>query len=52
MEKLAIPFTEQQLVLLSLMQKERGDERPLDAVVLEMFRDYARQTLGREYRQP
>lgn len=46
-----IPLTEQQTILLRKMMEERGDERDISDVMLEMFRDYARTTLGREYRK-
>lgn len=46
-----IPLTEQQTILLRKMMEERGDERDISEVMLEMFRDYARTTLGREYRK-
>jgi hypothetical protein len=46
-----IPLTEQQTILLRKMMEERGDDRDISEVMLEMFRDYARTTLGREYRK-
>lgn len=50
MTKTKIRFTQQQLVLLRQMMKETGDTRDINEVILSMFRDYARQILGREYR--
>lgn len=52
MPELTVRFTEQQLVLLRQMTEETGQDRPIAELTLEMFRDYARQTLGREYRKP
>jgi len=46
-----IPLTEQPTILLRKMMEERGDDRDISEVMLEMFRDYARTTLGREYRK-
>lgn len=46
-----IPLTEQQTILLRKMMEEKGDTRDLSEVTLEMFRDYARTTLGRDYRK-
>jgi hypothetical protein len=48
---LKIPLTEQQTILLRKTMQEKGDDRDLAEVMLEMFRDYARTTLGREYRK-
>lgn len=50
MNKTKIRFTQQQLILLEHMMKETGDTRDIKEVILSMFRDYARQMLGREYR--
>ena len=52
MPELKVQFTEQQLVLLRQMIEETGQDRPMEELTREMFRDYARQTLGREYRKP
>jgi hypothetical protein len=45
-----IQFTQQQLILLQHMMKETDDTRDIEEIILSMFRDYARQMLGREYR--
>jgi hypothetical protein len=52
MPELTVRFTEQQLVLLRQMTEETGQDRPMEELTREMFRDYARQMLGREYRKP
>ena len=52
MPKVTVRFTDQQLTLLRHMAEETGDTRPMTEIVREMFRDYARQILGREYRKP
>lgn len=51
MPELKVQFTEQQLVLLQQMIEETGQARRLEELTREMFRDYARQMLGREYRK-
>jgi len=52
MPRVTVPFTEQQMVLLQHMAKETEDSRPMAEIVRDMFRDHARQLLGREYRKP
>jgi hypothetical protein len=52
MPTVPIRFTEQQLILLRHMAEETGDTRPVAEIVRDMFRDYARQMLGREYHKP
>jgi len=48
MQDLQVPFTSQQMVLLRMLYEESGRTDGLEAMVLDMFRSYARQTLGRE----
>jgi hypothetical protein len=50
MTKSRIRFTQQQLVLLQQMMKETDDTRDIKEVIVSMFRDHARQILGREFR--
>jgi hypothetical protein len=52
MPELKVRFTEQQLVLLRQMIEENGQHRPMEELTRDMFRDYAQQMLGREYRKP
>ncbi|WP_167752779.1 hypothetical protein [Pusillimonas caeni] len=48
MNSLQVPFTSQQMVLLKMLYDESGRTDGLDAMILEMFRSFARQTLGRD----
>lgn len=48
MQALKIPFTSQQMTLLRMLYEESGRTDGLEAMVLDMFRSYARQQLGRE----
>jgi len=48
MKNLKVPFTSQQMVLLKMLYDESGRTDGLDAMILEMFRSFSRQTLGRD----
>lgn len=52
MPELKVRFTEQQLVLLRQMIEENEQHRTMEELTLDLFRYYAQQMLGREYRKP
>jgi hypothetical protein len=51
MAKIKVPFTEQQMLLLKQLLDEKRHGSSIEELVRNRLRDYARQTLGREYQE-
>lgn len=51
MPQVKVKFTAQQLTLIRHMAEETADVRPVEEITQEMFRQYAAQMLGREYKK-
>jgi hypothetical protein len=51
MVKIKVPFTEQQIVLLKQLLDEKRYGSSMEELTRNLLREYARQTLGREYQE-
>jgi hypothetical protein len=51
MKTVKVRFTEQQILLLKEIMDEGVHGKNLNEIALKLFREYARQMLGREYKK-
>jgi hypothetical protein len=51
MPKVKVRYTEQRLVLLEQLLKDGRHGRSIQEMSVTLFREYAKQTLGREYQE-
>lgn len=50
MKNIVVPFTNQQITLLEMLREEKKNSPELNEMVISMFRAYAQQALGRDYK--